>query len=90
MTGNLSHQIEHHLFPDMPSNRYIEIAPRIREICQRYGLSYTTGSVAQQVFSAWKQVVKLSVPNGFTGRFRRRQAGAVQAAVQPAVQAAPA
>ncbi|HEX5510271.1 MAG TPA: acyl-CoA desaturase, partial [Actinomycetales bacterium] len=38
MTGNLSHQIEHHLFPDMPSNRYIEIAPRIREICQRYGL----------------------------------------------------
>ncbi len=26
MTGNLSHQIEHHLFPDMPSNRYAEIA----------------------------------------------------------------
>ncbi|MBY8852476.1 acyl-CoA desaturase, partial [Saccharothrix sp. MB29] len=22
MTGNLSHQIEHHLFPDLPSNRY--------------------------------------------------------------------
>jgi linoleoyl-CoA desaturase len=21
MTGNLSHQIEHHLFPDLPSNR---------------------------------------------------------------------
>ena len=27
MSGNLSHQIEHHLFPDLPSNRYYEIAP---------------------------------------------------------------
>ena len=27
MTGNLSHQIEHHLFPDLPSNRYGEVAP---------------------------------------------------------------
>ena len=35
MTGNLSHQIEHHLFPDLPSNRYAEIAPKVREICQR-------------------------------------------------------
>ncbi len=28
MSGNLSHQIEHHLFPDLPSNRYAEIAPQ--------------------------------------------------------------
>src|SRR3954454_18217207 len=63
MTGNLSHQIEHHLFPDMPSNRYGQIAPRIREISERYGLGYTTGTLPQQVFSAWKQVVKLSLPN---------------------------
>ncbi len=82
MTGNLSHQIEHHLFPDMPSSRYIEIAPRIREICRRYGLSYTTGSLPRQVFSAWKQVVKLSVPNGFAGlaSLRRWSTGRVQAA----------
>ncbi len=26
MTGNLSHQVEHHLFPDLPSNRYAEVA----------------------------------------------------------------
>ena len=30
MTGNLSHQIEHHLYPDLPSNRYAEIARRRR------------------------------------------------------------
>jgi fatty acid desaturase len=68
MTGNLSHQIEHHLFPDLPSSRYAEIAPRIRDICERYQLSYTTGTLPQQVYSAWKQVVKLSLPNGVTTR----------------------
>jgi len=77
MTGNLSHQIEHHCFPDLPSNRYAEIAPRMREITARYGLSYTTGTLPQQVASAWKQVVRLSLPNDFSvrasaGRLLRR------------------
>ncbi len=63
MTGNLSHQIEHHLFPDMPSNRYAQIAPRIQDICSRYGISYTTGTLPQQVASAWRQVIKLSLPD---------------------------
>ena len=64
MTGNLSHQIEHHLFPDLPSNRYAEIAPKIQDICERYRLSYVTGSLPHQVASAWKQVIVLSLPNG--------------------------
>ena len=68
MTGNLSHQIEHHLFPDLPSNRYAQIAPRVQEICTRYGLSYTTGSLPHQVGSAWKKVIKLSLPNDFSLR----------------------
>ncbi|MFC3688941.1 fatty acid desaturase family protein [Aquipuribacter hungaricus] len=66
MTGNLSHQIEHHLFPDMPSNRYAQIAPRIQDVCARYGIKYTTGTLTQQVASAWRQVVKLSLPNDTT------------------------
>ncbi len=66
MTGNLSHQIEHHLFPDMPSNRYHQIAPQIRDICERYGISYTTGTLPQQVASAWRQVIRLSLPNDTT------------------------
>ena len=40
MTGNLSHQIEHHLYPDLPSNRYGEIALEVEDLFQRYGLSY--------------------------------------------------
>jgi linoleoyl-CoA desaturase len=63
MTGNLSHQIEHHLFPDMPSNRYGEIAPKIKDLFQRYGLSYTTGPLPKQVASAWYKVIRLSLPN---------------------------
>ncbi|MEU9508947.1 acyl-CoA desaturase [Micromonospora sp. NPDC048170] len=63
MTGNLSYQIEHHLFPDLPSNRYQEIAPEVRALFDRYGLRYTTGSLPRQVFSAWRKVFRLSLPN---------------------------
>lgn len=63
MTGNLSFQIEHHLFPDMPSNRYKEIAPRVQELFERYGLRYTSGSLPRQLGSAWKKVFRLALPN---------------------------
>ena len=42
-SGNLGYQVEHHLYPDMPSTRYAEIAPRVKDICLRYGLPYNTG-----------------------------------------------
>ncbi|WP_082592344.1 acyl-CoA desaturase [Phycicoccus sp. Soil803] len=70
MSGNLSHQIEHHLFPDLPSNRYGEIAPKVQEICARYGLTYTTGPLPKQVASAWSQVISLALPNPEPGRNR--------------------
>jgi linoleoyl-CoA desaturase len=63
MTGNLSFQIEHHLFPDLPSNRYQEIAPQVQEIFDRYGLNYVTGPLPKQVASAWAKIVRLSLPN---------------------------
>ncbi|WP_083602903.1 fatty acid desaturase [Bowdeniella nasicola] len=63
MTGNLSHQIEHHLFPDLPSSRYHEIAPRIREIMARYGLTYVTGPMPVQVASVTKKIFRLALPN---------------------------
>lgn len=53
LTGNLSHQIEHHLFPDVPANRYAEMAPVVRDICLRYGQNYNTGSM----FSQFSQVI---------------------------------
>src|ERR1700712_4077213 len=65
MTGNLSHQIEHHCFPDLPSNRYGEIAPDVEDLFQRYGLSYNARPLVRQVGSAWHRVVRLSFPNGW-------------------------
>jgi linoleoyl-CoA desaturase len=64
MSGNLSFQIEHHLFPDIPSNRYAEIAPRVREICERYALPYTSGSLPGQYAQVLKRVVRLAFPGG--------------------------
>jgi Fatty acid desaturase len=65
MTGNLSHQIEHHLFPDLPSNRYSEIAPQVRALFEKYGLNYCARPLVPQVCSAWHRVVRLSLPNGW-------------------------
>jgi len=62
LSGNLSHQIEHHLFPDMPSNRYPAVAPRVRALAARYGLPYNTASFARQLGTTWWKVVKLSLP----------------------------
>ncbi|MEH0450255.1 fatty acid desaturase [Streptomyces sp. B21-102] len=63
MTGNLSHQIEHHLFPDLPSNRYAEVAVKVRALFEKYELEYVTGPLPKQVFSAWHKVFRLSLPN---------------------------
>jgi fatty acid desaturase len=62
MSGNLSHQIEHHLFPDLCSNRYPEVAPRVRALAARYGLPYNTASFARQLGTTWWKIVKLSLP----------------------------
>jgi fatty acid desaturase len=62
LSGNLSHQIEHHLFPDIPAHRYAEIAVEVREICERYGLQYNTGPLHRQIGSVWKKIVRLAVP----------------------------
>jgi NADPH-dependent stearoyl-CoA 9-desaturase len=62
MTGNLSFQIEHHLFPDLPANRYHEIAPRVREVCERYGLPYNTGGLARQFGSVARRITRFALP----------------------------
>ena len=33
LTGNLSHQVEHHLYPDLPARRYRHIAPEVAAVC---------------------------------------------------------
>jgi linoleoyl-CoA desaturase len=64
LTGNLSFQIEHHLFPDLPSNRYAEIAPRVRALCERHGLPYNSGRLGRQYRSVYRQVLRMALPGG--------------------------
>jgi linoleoyl-CoA desaturase len=65
LSGHLSHQIEHHLFPDLPASRYPEIAPRVRAICARYGQPYRSGSLRRQLGAVARRLVRLSVPTRF-------------------------
>ena len=62
LSGNLSHQIEHHLFPDIPAHRYAEIATHVREICERYGLPYNAGPLRKQFGSVVKKIFRLALP----------------------------
>ena len=64
LAGNLSFQVEHHLYPDMPSSRYAEIAPRVRDICHRYGLPYNTGPLTKQLGTVHRTILRLAFPGG--------------------------
>lgn len=65
LSGNLSHQIEHHLFPDMPANRYAEAAVQIRALCGEYGIHYNEASFLKQSLSMWLRMAQYSLPNGY-------------------------
>jgi NADPH-dependent stearoyl-CoA 9-desaturase len=65
MSGNLCYQIEHHLYPDLPSNRCAQIAERVQAVCAKYQLPYTTGPLARQYLLVLRTIVKLALPDRF-------------------------
>jgi NADPH-dependent stearoyl-CoA 9-desaturase len=58
MTGNLSYQIEHHLFPDLPSNRCADLAPRLRALRP----AVRERSAALAVRPGRGKIVRMSLP----------------------------
>uniref|UniRef100_A0A672NRY5 Fatty acid desaturase 2-like n=1 Tax=Sinocyclocheilus grahami TaxID=75366 RepID=A0A672NRY5_SINGR len=44
-SGHLNFQIEHHLFPMMPRHNYWRAAPRVRALCDKYGVKYQEKSL---------------------------------------------
>ncbi len=66
MSGNLSFQVEHHLYPDLPSSRYAELAPRVKAICEKYDLPYNTGPFGKQFGMVQRTLVRLALPGGKT------------------------
>lgn len=83
MSGHLSHQIEHHLYPDLPAWRYREMGPQVEEICGRYGIPYQKGKMAPMLKTVASSIVKYSVPDGVSQKlspfFKKKQkAGATK------------
>lgn len=64
ISGNLGYQVEHHLFPDMPSTRYAEVAPKVKDICERYELPYNSGRLGKQWLMVHRTVFRLAFPGG--------------------------
>jgi fatty acid desaturase len=83
LAGNLSFQIEHHLFPDLPAHRYAEISTEVSEITERYRIPYNTGSLHRQFGSVVRKIGKLALPS-LPGR-----GGGEPAGVKDAVEARP-
>ncbi len=63
MTGHLSCQIEHHLFPDIPAHRYYELAPQIAAIAKKHGIPYNSGSFFKQYGSVLQRIWTYSWPD---------------------------
>lgn len=63
MTGNLSHQIEHHFYPDIPANRYAAMAVEVKAICARYGQHYNTGSLPRQFGQVMWRILRHAFPS---------------------------
>ncbi|BBY15105.1 fatty acid desaturase family protein [Mycolicibacterium litorale] len=73
MSGNLCYQIEHHLFPDLPSNRLAQIARRVRALCEEYDLPYTTGPLPRQYWQTFRTIHKYALPDRFLKSSRSRE-----------------
>ena len=71
MSGNLSHQIEHHLFPEVPAHRYAEMSVEVQEICNRYGQHYNKASIVKQFSTVVGRAFKYSLPSL---KFKSREA----------------
>jgi NADPH-dependent stearoyl-CoA 9-desaturase len=67
ISGNLGHQIEHHLFPDLPSRRYAALSSEVRDVCQRYDLPYNVGNLREQFGSVVRKIWRLRKPDGWGG-----------------------
>ncbi|KIG13717.1 putative LINOLEOYL-CoA DESATURASE (DELTA(6)-DESATURASE) [Enhygromyxa salina] len=60
--GALERQIEHHLFPTLPTNRLREISPEVRAVCEAHGVEYRTNTWGRTLIQALAQIGRLSRP----------------------------
>jgi NADPH-dependent stearoyl-CoA 9-desaturase len=64
LTGHLSCQIEHHLFPDIPARHYPALAKQVQAIAAQFGIPYNSGSFLRQYATVLWRIVRYSFPGG--------------------------
>lgn len=62
LTGHLSCQIEHHLFPDIPAWRYPAMSAQVQAITAKYGLPYHCDSFGRQYRTVLARIWRYSWP----------------------------
>lgn len=62
MSGHLSCQMEHHLFPDVPARHYPAMAKEVRALCAKHNIPYNSAGFFKQYFSVVKRIIKYSFP----------------------------
>ncbi len=55
--GWLNYQIEHHVFPDLSMLQYQQGAPKLEQICQKYGVPY----IKENVFKRMMKTLNIMV-----------------------------
>ena len=69
LSGHLSYQIEHHIYPDMPAHRYRQVSDKVQAVCEKHGIHYNTGSFAKQYGTVLKRIAGFSMPNRLRQKF---------------------
>ena len=62
LCGALDRQIEHHLFPRLPTNRLREISPEVRRLSEQYGVAYRSDSWPRTLAGVLRRLWRLSFP----------------------------
>jgi len=62
LSGHLSCQIEHHLFPALPAHRYPEIAQKVEAVAKKHQIPYNTGSFWAQYKTVVNRILEFSRP----------------------------
>jgi fatty acid desaturase len=52
--GFLNYQIEHHLWSDLSMRQYQQVQPRVKALCEKYGIPYVQESIFTRFFKLWK------------------------------------
>jgi fatty acid desaturase len=73
LSGHLSYQIEHHVFPDLPAHRYPEMSKQVQAVCAKYGIHYNSGSFARQYGTVLKRIAGYSLPDSLRSRMMPAQ-----------------